>query len=485
MVHQSNHSQAKPAKPSNSLLIIAIFAAFVLSAFLLNSLFHKNTSSYARKTLSLPKLSLQKAPQSLPEKIPGNIPTKLAQKAPAKALEKATQKTSQKAPKKTLAKADSEKLIQHNGWVTVKTRSGDSLASVFKRAGITRQTLQSVLHKNPHAKILANIKPNQDIKLLFHKQNLDEMIFPASSTHFLIVSKKGREYSSKLKFRQMTSHNDYITATVHGSLYNTAKRLNIPSKLIRQMTEILNWEIDFAREIRAGDQFSILYKAYYIDDKFISAGDILAVTYTNHGVAHKAIRHDKRGGDYDYFTPQGTSLKKAFSRYPIKFSHISSTYSLSRYHPILHYRRPHKGVDLAASIGTPVHATGDGRIEIIDRHNGYGNVIKISHNKQYSSIYAHLLRFQKGLAKGNFVKRGQVIGYVGQSGLAEGPHCHYEFHVNHQPRNPSTVELPRASPVPPREMSSFKAKANTLLAQLKLHETGSLASKAKKSPARG
>ena len=257
--------------------------------------------------------------------------------------------------------------------------------------------------------------------------------------------------------------------------------MNIPSKLIQQMTELLNWEIDFAREVRAGDQFSILYQAYYIDDKLVSTGDIIAVTYTNRGTQHQAIRHTRPSGDYDYFNKEGLSLKKAFSRYPIKFSHISSSYSLSRYHPILHYRRAHKGVDLAASIGTPIHATGDGRIEVIDRHNGYGNMIKISHDKTYSSLYAHLLRFQKGLTKGAHVKRGQVIGYVGQTGLTDGPHCHYEFHVNHQPKNPTTIKLPHASPVPAREMASFKSKANTLLAQLKLYEEASLAAAGKKT----
>ena len=133
------------------------------------------------------------------------------------------------------------------------------------------------------------------------------------------------------------------------------------------------------------------------------------------------------------------SFKKAFSRYPIKFSHISSTFALSRYHPILHYKRAHKGIDLAAPIGTPIQATGDGVIAIIDRHNGYGNMIKIKHDKTYSTVYGHMLRFQKGLSKGSKVKRGQVIGYVGQTGLATGPHCHYELHVNNQPRNPTTI----------------------------------------------
>ena len=233
--------------------------------------------------------------------------------------------------------------------------------------------------------------------------------------------------------------------------------------------------------MRAGDQFSIVYKAYYIDDKLVNTGEIYAVTYTNRGKTHEAIRHVDASGDYDYYTPQGASLKKAFSRYPIKFSHISSSYNLSRYHPILHYRRPHNGVDLAAAIGTPVHATGDGRIAIIDRHNGYGNMVKVAHNQGYSSIYAHLLRFQKGLARGDHVKRGQVIGYVGQTGLADGPHCHYEFHVNQQPKNPTTIELPHASPVSSREMASFKAQAHTLLAQLKLYEEATLAAAGKKA----
>jgi murein DD-endopeptidase MepM/ murein hydrolase activator NlpD len=247
------------------------------------------------------------------------------------------------------------------------------------------------------------------------------------------------------------------------------------------MTDIFYWEIDFAREVRAGDQFSIVYQANYIQDKLVSIGDIIAVTYTSHDNTHYAIRHVNASGDSDYFNRQGLSLKKAFTRYPVKFSHISSTFSLSRYHPVLHYRRPHKGIDLAASIGTPIYATGDGRITVIDRHNGYGNMIKISHNNTYSSLYAHMLRFQKGLSKGSYVKRGQVIGYVGQTGLADGPHCHYEFHVNHQPRNPSTIELPHGSPIPTKEKLAFQTKANTVIAQLKLYETAQLATNNRKT----
>jgi murein DD-endopeptidase MepM/ murein hydrolase activator NlpD len=236
------------------------------------------------------------------------------------------------------------------------------------------------------------------------------------------------------------------------------------------MTQILNKEIDFAHSIRAGDKFSIAYDAIYVENKKVGIGDILAVSYTNRGKLVQAVRHTKANGDVDYYTPQGESLKKAFSRYPIKFSHISSTFALSRYHPILHYKRAHKGIDLAAPIGTPIQATGDGIITIIDRHNGYGNMIKIKHDKKYSTVYGHMLKFQKGLSRGSKVKRGQVIGYVGQTGLATGPHCHYELHVNNQPKNPTTIGIPTAAPVPSREMAAFKAKTRTLFSKLKLFE---------------
>jgi murein DD-endopeptidase MepM/ murein hydrolase activator NlpD len=271
----------------------------------------------------------------------------------------------------------------------------------------------------------------------------------------------------------MDSHEQYITATIQGSLYGTAKRLNIPYKLIQQMSDIFNWEINLAKDVQSGDRISIIYEASFIDDTLIRTGDILAVSYTNRGRFYQAIRHLSASGDYDYFTPEGRSLKKAFSRYPVKFSHISSTFNSWRKHPILHYSRPHKGIDLAAPIGTPIRATGDGRIENIGRQNGYGNMVKISHKMGFTSLYGHLLRFQKGLAKGDFVKRGQIIGFVGQTGLASGPHCHYEFHINHHPKNPTTVDLPHAAPVPSREIAKFKVKTNQLLAQLKLYEEGS------------
>lgn len=365
-------------------------------------------------------------------------------------------------------------------WQYLTVHSGDSLSTIFKRAGLSSKTLQEVLSKNTHAKLLTSIKPNQEIQILAQNETLIKLIIPHSKSDSLIVERKAGHYVSEIKSRATKSQNKLITATVQGSLYGTAKRHNISFKLIAQMTAIFNREIDFARDIRAGDQFTILYKAYYIENELVNTGDILAVTYTHHGHVYQAIRHEL-GRDYsDYFTPEGKSLKQAFSRYPVQFSHISSMFSLSRMHPILRYKRPHQGVDLSAPLGTPIHATGDGRIETIEHHSTYGNVIKINHQNAYSSVYAHMHHFQKGLSRGSRVKRGQVIGYVGQTGLADGPHCHYEFRVNDLPINPSTVVLPRAASIPQHQLRSFKALSQNLLSQLKLYETASLATSNKK-----
>ncbi|MCA0404225.1 MAG: peptidoglycan DD-metalloendopeptidase family protein [Proteobacteria bacterium] len=359
-------------------------------------------------------------------------------------------------------------------WQLVKIRRGDTMAVIFKRLGLSAQTLHNIMRDKTHAKILTRLKLDEQIQFLIKNKTLEKMVIPYSSIQTLEIYRDGARYKSKTNSQKTDSHNRFVSATVRGSLLNTAHRHNIHPKLIQQMTEILSSDINFAKEVRGGDQFSMIYNALYIGNKQVGTGDIIAVSYRKGSNTFQAVRHTNRQGRTDYYNPQGSSLKKAFNRYPIRFSHISSTFSLSRYHPILHYRRPHKGVDLAAPIGTPILATGDGRIEIIGRQSGYGNMIKIKHNNNFSSIYGHMLRFQKGISKGTYVKRGQVIGYVGQTGLASGPHCHYEFHVNRQPRNPTTVSLPRGDAVPSRELARFKANSHTLLAQLKLFENGRL-----------
>lgn len=446
-------SKRKTGKPSKLLALCALILGCLLPYFLIKYFSHQKNEDYTSQAIALPEL---------PDNDSSTVSDMDIDEEPEPPKEKVAQ-------------------VKDNEWQIIYPRPGDSMATIFSRLGLSAKNLYAVLNKNPHAKALTNIKPSQRLQFLINKHQLEKLIIPVSVIEELTVYREGSKYKTKTNTQKTTTNNLYVTGTIKGSLYNTAKQLNISNKLVAQMTEILNKQIDFTHSIHPGDHFSMVYEAYYFNDKLIGIGDIQAVRYVSRGKTYEAIRHTSANGEHDYYSATGGSFKKAFSRYPIRFSHISSTFSTARQHPILHYKRAHKGIDLAAPIGTPILATADGIIETIGRHNGYGNMIKIKHAKPYSTIYGHMLRFQKGLSRGSRVKRGQVIGYVGQTGLATGPHCHYELHVNNVPRNPTTISLPSAGPVPAREMAAFKAKAHTFLAHLKLYESAKYAAKGKKN----
>ncbi|WP_419419345.1 peptidoglycan DD-metalloendopeptidase family protein [Legionella sp. D16C41] len=495
MDQQPSVSLDNSSKPSKILATVAILIAFALPFILVKTfhnkqrlvsatedkmnlplpparepIFEETNKLITQRILSIafPTDSIPKASEAEAKNIIINTVNREAVKIPSLNVlpKKITVQTSKKV----------EAEVKQPQWKIVKTRDRDSLANVFSRVGLSAKTLHTIMQEVKQKQALTRLKPNQELQFLIKNQLLEKLILPYTDTQYLVIYRDDKHYKSKIKLRKMNSYNHFLTATVRDSLYSTAKKQNIPYKLIQQMTEIFTWDIDFAKDVKTGDQFTIMYKAFYVENKLVGTGDIIAVSYRNGNKTFQAIRHTSSSSQTDYYTPQGMSLKKAFTRYPLKFSHISSTFSLARYHPILHYNRAHKGIDLAARIGTPIQATGDGRIEIIGRQSGYGNMIKINHNKKFSTIYGHMLKFQKGLSKGDFVKRGQVIGYVGQTGLASGPHCHYEFHINNQPKNPATVDLPRGNPITGKELAAFRSKASTMLAQLKLFEEARLAS---------
>lgn len=473
MDKRPNIPKQQSGNPSKILTAAALIIAFSLPYYLVNNFAHHKQKEDTQQIIALPK-------QTIPLAIPAPNILEITRKSePIKAPPPENTNTLVK----TISVVKTAPLVKDNEWQTIKPRSGDTMAAIFKRLGLTPKNLHAVIDKNPNARALTNIKPNQEIQFLINKNVLEKLVIQMNNIQTLTVYRDGAKYKNKIDSKKMISQDRYVTGIVNGSLYSTTQRLNIPNKLVQQMTAILRNQIDFSHSIKAGDQFSIIYTAHYIEDKMVNIGDIQAVSFTNRGKTYQAVRHNKANGSHEYYTPQGTSLsvKKVFSRYPIRFSHISSTFAPSRYHPILQYKRAHKGIDLAAPIGTPIQATGDGVITIIDRHNGYGNMIKIKHDNTYSSIYGHMLKFQKGLSKGSKVKRGQVIGYVGQTGLATGPHCHYELHVKNEPRNPTTTPLPTATPISGRELAGFKVRAGTMLARLKLYEQTNIASTGKKN----
>jgi murein DD-endopeptidase MepM/ murein hydrolase activator NlpD len=243
-----------------------------------------------------------------------------------------------------------------------------------------------------------------------------------------------------------------------------------------EMAALFGWDVDFALDIRKGDSFRVIYEEKKLDGKVIGVGNIVAAEFTNQGDTFTSLRYTDSKGNTSYYTPKGESMRKAFLRTPVDFARISSNFNMKRRHPVLNRIRAHKGVDYAASIGTPIKAAGDGKIIFRGVKGGYGNVIILQHGNNINTLYAHMSRFKKGLSVGSRIKQGQLIGYVGKSGMVTGPHLHYEFQVNGVHKNPVTVKLPHADPVPKSERASFMSTSQALMAQLETYSSTQVAS---------
>ncbi|MAJ91002.1 MAG: M24/M37 family peptidase [Legionellales bacterium] len=234
-----------------------------------------------------------------------------------------------------------------------------------------------------------------------------------------------------------------------------------------QLVAIYGWDIDFALDIRKGDSFTVIYEEQYKEGRMVVEGPIIAAEFINKEKVIRAFRYLDNSGRNDYYNSNGEAMRKAFLRTPVDFfSRISSKFSFGRKHPVLNKIRAHKGVDYAAPMGTPIKATGDGIVAYVGKNGGFGNTIKLKHGGAYTTVYAHLHRFVKNISRGKKVKQGQIIGYVGQSGLATGPHLHYEFQIHGVHRNPLTVKLPKVKTIKKEVISEFKKSIRPMLAEL-------------------
>jgi len=364
--------------------------------------------------------------------------------------------------------------IQPTGpqWQEYQIQSGDNLSILFRRAGLSDKDIYELTSNAPDAKDLRRIRPGQGMAFLVEEgklQGLKYVINQLDSVTFTRTEEKkfSTEKISLKPDAQLTFHQAVITT----SLFMAGKRAGIPNALTMDMANIFGWDIDFALDIQKGDSFKVMYEELYLNGKVIGTGKILAAEFTNTNKTYKAVRYTDKDGNTSYYTPEGKGMHKAFLRSPIEFARISSHFSLNRKHPVLHIIRAHKGTDYAASRGTPIRSTGNGKIIFAGRKGGYGNCIVIQHGQGIETLYGHMNGFAKGMRSGTKVSQGDVIGYVGSTGLASGPHLHYEFHVNGQVRNPVTVPLPKATGIEKSEMALFNATIQPLLA--KLGELGS------------
>ena len=270
-----------------------------------------------------------------------------------------------------------------------------------------------------------------------------------------------REVVLKPEVRQAVA-----VGVIEDSLFTAAAEAGLSHHLIMGLATIFGWDIDFALDVRKGDSFRILYEEHFLDDEFVGHGRILAASFRNRGRSFRAVLYTDSAGKSDFYTPEGRSLRKSFLRTPVEFTRISSRFDPNRLHPVFKTRRPHRGVDYAAPTGTPIKAAGGGVVHFAGRQRGYGNVVFIKHPNDIMTVYAHQSRVAKGMKKGRKVSQGQIIGYVGQTGWATGPHLHYEFRLHGRHRDPLTVKLPDAEPLPANEMPDFSRLARVQLGNL-------------------
>ncbi|MEM7254948.1 MAG: peptidoglycan DD-metalloendopeptidase family protein [Pseudomonadota bacterium] len=349
----------------------------------------------------------------------------------------------------------------------VTVARGDSLYSIFKRLELQQSDLSRLMSAGEAGKKLRRLRPNQTMRFRMRPDgSLDELLFEVNRFDSIAFVRQGDVFEIEEVRREAEVTAATASGFVDDSLYSAATDAGIPESLTMALVNIFAWDVDFAMDIRAGDSFSMIYETHVLDGEVVRTGKILAAQFVNQGKTFQAVRYVNEHGDADYYTPEGKPLRRAFIRSPVPFARVSSKFNLRRRHPILHKIRAHKGVDYAAPTGTRVNATGDGHVISIGRKGGYGRTIVLQHGGKYTTLYAHLRRYARGLKVGSRVKQGQVIGYVGRSGLATGPHLHYEFRVNGKHRNPLTVPLPRVAPIARVHRSDFQAQTRPLLAKL-------------------
>jgi murein DD-endopeptidase MepM/ murein hydrolase activator NlpD len=368
--------------------------------------------------------------------------------------------------------------------VDLVIRAGDTVGKRLEAMGVSSDTVSALLNNQIARPVLTTIYPGQRLTLSFDESNdLIALEQAMNETQHLFVRKEGPgEYTGEIVDIPVATQVKYAYGKINDSFFMAGKKSGLDDNLILELVNIFSYDIDFALDIRPEDSFALLYEERSVGEKQITPGRILAAEFINQGKTYQAIRFEDNEGHADYYSPDGKSLHKAFLRSPVKFSRISSHFNPGRKHPVLHTVRAHRGVDYAAPTGTPVKASGDGKVIFAGRKSGYGNCVILQHGREYTTLYGHLSRFASQMRVGTSVEQGQTIGYVGMTGLATGPHLHYEFRINGVHHNPLSVKLPTSEPIESKYRDRYLAQAQTLLRQMSYHATFALAPKEQKEP---
>lgn len=365
-----------------------------------------------------------------------------------------------------------------------RMQRGDTIATLLKRLGVDDPDAQAFIHKNPTARGLFKLEPGQIVQAEVDQSNLlvslqANMGGDVSISRQLVIERAGDladpDYKARIEVVKNELHYEMGSGTIGtGGFFKAMDAANVPDEVVDQMISIFSGVIDFHHDIVKGDRFRIVYESGYRDGAFVRNGRVVAIELINRNQLHQALWYAPEGKNGAYYTFDGRSMKRPFLRSPVEFSRMSSGFG-GRDHPLHHQWQQHKGVDFAAPTGTKVFATGDGEVDFVGQQNGYGNIVVIRHHNGYSTYYAHLSRFAS-IQQGQRVMQGQLIGYVGSTGWATGPHLHYEFRHNDVPQNPLTITLMESPALTGRARQQFLSYTSDMLSRINALRTYNVAS---------
>jgi murein DD-endopeptidase MepM/ murein hydrolase activator NlpD len=353
--------------------------------------------------------------------------------------------------------------------IEVTVQRNDTLDRIFRAASLDLGTLAELRRRREVRKALDMLRPGETITLTHQHGALQSLNRQISDTLTLSIAREGDGYAVHYLENPLEIETLGRRARIETSLFEAGQLAGISAPVIMTLAnDIFGWDIDFALDIRTGDEFSVLYEQRFQDGTYVGDGKVLAAEFVNNGKTHRAVWFESADGKvFGYFTPDGNGMRKAFLRSPLDFTRITSHFNPRRRHPISGRIRAHTGIDYGAPTGTPIKASGNGRVQFAGRKGGYGNAVIIDHGNGITTLYGHMSRFSKNARSGHRVAQGDVIGYVGATGAATGPHLHYEYRVRGVYKNPAKVVMPRME-LPPAYLAEFRAQADTLMAQMNL-----------------
>lgn len=357
-----------------------------------------------------------------------------------------------------------------------RIQRGDTVAALLARLNVDDPEVIDFLRRSKEVKTLTQLRPGRTVRAETGSDGeLKRLTYLTPGGELLTVERTEKGLSVSQAPADLDARPLMASGEVRSSLFAATDAAGLPDAVATQIAEIFSSQIDFHRDLRRGDRFAVVYEGLSHDGELVKTGRVLAVEFVNQGKSYKAVWFESADGQGAYYTPEGNSLRRAFLRSPLEFSRISSGFSPARFHPILQTWTAHRGIDYAAPTGTRVRTTADGIVAFTGWQNGYGNLIIVDHPGQYRTYYAHLSGFAQGIRKGVRVSQGDFIGYVGQTGMATGPHLHYEFHIKGVQYDPLRVVLPEAAPITRQLRPAFEAQALPLVHQLALMQNTTLA----------